>query len=75
MRGKSGNVPFWPGGLEAPEMQKNAKMTDDEFLGLAGKLKTIPPGFTRGMKLKGDEEEDVDFDLTAGEDPTDTQAR
>jgi antiviral helicase SKI2 len=66
VRGKSGNVPFWPGGLEPPEMQFNSKITDEEFLGLTGKLKTIPPGFTRGLRLKGEiekeeEEEEVNF--------------
>jgi antiviral helicase SKI2 len=68
VRGKSGNVPFWPGGLEAPEMQKNSKMTDDEFLGLVGKLKTVPPGFKKGLRFKGDDEgEEDELDLTEGD--------
>lgn len=53
VRGKSGQAPFWPGGL-------------DESLGLdedavdrkgANELQSIPPGFTRGMRLPGEEDE------------------
>ena len=73
MRGKSGNVPFWPGGLEAPEMQKDSKMTDDEFLGLVGMLKTVPPGFKGGMRSK--DEKEGELDLTEGDDFPSTQVR
>ncbi|KAG8788155.1 hypothetical protein FRC15_005856 [Serendipita sp. 397] len=50
VRGKSGHVPFWPGGL-------------DESLGLdelaferpdGHGLQLIPPGFTRGLRLPGE---------------------
>ena len=53
VRGKSGQVPFWPGGL-------------DESLGLdedaiyrqgANELQSIPPGFTRGMRIPGEEDD------------------
>ena len=52
VRRKSGNVSFWLGSLEAPEMQGDAKVTYDEFLGLVGKLKTVPPGFRKGHETK-----------------------
>lgn len=56
VRGKSGQVPFWPGGL-------------DEALGLdeeaahrkgANELQSIPPGFARGLRIPGEE---IDPDL------------
>ncbi|KAJ7687413.1 translation repressor [Mycena rosella] len=48
VRGRSGYVPFWPGGLE-----------DAAISGIVGShskagLKTIPPGFTRGLHLADD---------------------
>ncbi|KDQ63053.1 hypothetical protein JAAARDRAFT_29053 [Jaapia argillacea MUCL 33604] len=55
VRGKSGYVPFWPGGLDAVLKES------DDVLGIASGssgLRTIPPGFTRGLRLPGDEEED-----------------
>jgi antiviral helicase SKI2 len=57
VRGKSGQVPFWPGGL-------------DESLGLdedavyrkgVNELQSIPPGFTRGMHLPGEEGDDPEL--------------
>jgi hypothetical protein len=56
VRGKSGHVPFWPGGLE------EALGDIDDGAVPSGKsygLRTIPPGFTRGLRLPG-EESDVD---------------
>ena len=69
VRRKSGNVSFWLGSLEAPEMQGDAKATDDEFLGLVGKLKTVPAGFTKGMKLKSErgQVEELDLGLEDGD--------
>ena len=51
VRGKSGHVPFWPGGLEAALGD-----IDDEAVanGKAYGLRTIPPGFTRGLRLPGE---------------------
>lgn len=56
VRGKSGHVPFWPGGLE-----EALGDIDDEAVasGKSYGLRTIPPGFTRGLRLPG-EENDVD---------------
>jgi antiviral helicase SKI2 len=56
VRGKSGHVPFWPGGLE-----EALGDIDDEVVasGKSYGLRTIPPGFTRGLRLPG-EEGDVD---------------
>ncbi|KIK70472.1 hypothetical protein GYMLUDRAFT_65706 [Collybiopsis luxurians FD-317 M1] len=57
VRGKSGYVPFWPGGLDSladlaisPEAKDNQKG-----------LRKIPPGFSRGLQLPGDESEDEDL--------------
>lgn len=56
MRGKSGYVPFWPGGLEnlaAYEVgTKGANLKD-----LKG-LRTIPPSFSRGLRFPGEPTED-----------------
>ncbi|KAF9011054.1 antiviral helicase [Cyathus striatus] len=49
VRGKSGYVPFWPGGLE------NIPSTATE--NKAKGLKTVPPGLHRGLRLPGDEPE------------------
>jgi antiviral helicase SKI2 len=55
VRGRSGYVPFWPGGLEDAVISGNP-----ESQSKAG-LKTIPPGFTRGLHLT----EDADDSLLA----------
>ena len=54
VRGKSGYVPFWPGGLEAllPEFEDA-----DEVEELKG-LRTVAPGLSRGLRLPGDEAEE-----------------
>src|ERR1700760_283819 len=73
VRGKSGNVPFWPGGLDVPTIASTSKMDDEAFEDMISgriKLKTVPPGFRRGMRLKGEvgpaEEEGVVFEEWEG---------
>ena len=57
MRGKSGYVPFWPGGLDDVAKDSSAlKDLDESSKG----LKSIPPGFTRGLRLPGDPDEGED---------------
>lgn len=53
MRGKSGYVPFWPGGLEntSSGSSLNKSQVDPNF-------KRIPPGFSRGLRLPGDDPDD-----------------
>ncbi|PFH52329.1 hypothetical protein AMATHDRAFT_57402 [Amanita thiersii Skay4041] len=52
VRGKSGYVPFWPGGLESPA----SNTTGAELADILGQeLRTVPPGFRRGLRLPGDE--------------------
>ena len=51
-------------------MQSNSKITDDEFLGLTGKLKTVPPGFERGLTFDKDDVKD-EIDLGAEDDELD----
>ncbi|KAJ7269314.1 antiviral helicase [Mycena haematopus] len=53
VRGRSGYVPFWPGGLEDPTISGNPQSHSK-----AG-LKTIPPGFTRGLNLIEDADESL----------------
>ncbi|KAJ7292904.1 ATP-dependent RNA helicase [Mycena rebaudengoi] len=62
VRGRSGYVPFWPGGLE-----------DAVISGSTGPqsktgLKTVPPGFTRGLRLSGEDDPNL-LDLDDIRDP------
>ncbi|KAF8910025.1 ATP-dependent RNA helicase [Gymnopilus junonius] len=51
VRGKSGYVPFWPGGFEDGSIElSNGKVPEETLKG----LKTVPPGFQRGLHLPGD---------------------
>ncbi|EMD42321.1 hypothetical protein CERSUDRAFT_90937 [Gelatoporia subvermispora B] len=58
VRGKSGHVPFWPGGLEgilkAPE-----ELVD--LLEDSGRLRTVAPGLSRGLRMPGDDSQDADL--------------
>ncbi|KAG6851342.1 hypothetical protein H0H93_005740 [Arthromyces matolae] len=58
VRGKSGYVPFWPGGLEDPLVN-----TPDEGFGQQSVkgLRTIAPGLSRGLRLPGDEIDDEEL--------------
>ncbi|OBZ78640.1 hypothetical protein A0H81_01271 [Grifola frondosa] len=56
VRGKSGYVPFWPGGLD--EALKESSAINDFHEGSAG-LRVTPPGFTRGLRFPGDDSEDL----------------
>lgn len=53
MRGKSGHVPFWPGGLD-DVLPSSLNLDRPDAKG----LRTIPPGFSRGLRLPGEEIED-----------------
>lgn len=56
VRGKSGYVPFWPGGLDT------LKTSEDivEFEEGSSQLRTVAPGLSRGLKLPtGDIDEDL----------------
>ncbi|KAG1774053.1 ATP-dependent RNA helicase [Suillus placidus] len=64
VRGKSGYVPFKPGGLD--DVILAAKQTT--AAPIKG-LRTIPPGFSRGLRLSGDDLEDEA--LTALDDTAD----
>ena len=57
MRGKSGHVPFWPGGLDDLSADpSNSKSVSKGF-------RTVPPGFSRGLRLP--DEIDDDHELLA----------
>lgn len=55
VKGKSGFVPFWPGGLDEAIKDSLAVKDLDED---SKALKKIPPGFLRGLRLPGDAEEE-----------------
>ncbi|KAM5536013.1 hypothetical protein V8D89_010271 [Ganoderma adspersum] len=62
VRGKSGYVPFWPGGLDT------LKTSEDivEFEEGSSQIRTVAPGLSRGLKLPtGDIDEDL-VGLTPG---------
>ena len=54
VRGKSGYVPFWPGGMD--DIHKDGISIHDLDETAKG-LKTIAPGLSRGLRLPGDETE------------------
>ena len=45
------NVPFWPGGLDDVVLDPDLVSSDKER---DNALKTVPPGFKRGLRLPGD---------------------
>ncbi|CAK5264477.1 unnamed protein product [Mycena citricolor] len=56
VRGRSGNVPFWPGGLE------DVALLDGDKPGGRGSsrgLRTIPPGFSRGLLFPEDMDDSI----------------
>ncbi|KZT41620.1 ATP-dependent RNA helicase [Sistotremastrum suecicum HHB10207 ss-3] len=75
VRGKSGNIPFWPGGLDAPKAKDLKLVLGEEDLD-KGKLKTVPPGFKRGLRLPGEhvaEDEELVIESQDGENETGVQ--
>ncbi|KAF8628226.1 hypothetical protein AX15_004008 [Amanita polypyramis BW_CC] len=57
VRGKSGNMPFWPGGLEGIPSDVTVGLDDTPHQG----LKTVPPGFSRGLQSRGEETDETDL--------------
>ncbi|CAE6470301.1 unnamed protein product [Rhizoctonia solani] len=55
VRGKSGNMPFKPGGMNEIFEKEVGEAVDLD----SGTLRTVPPGFSRGLKLEGDPDEEV----------------
>ncbi|KIJ66348.1 hypothetical protein HYDPIDRAFT_86124 [Hydnomerulius pinastri MD-312] len=55
VRGKSGYVPFQPGGLDDVLLSSTQNGAPEES---TKGLRTIPPGFSRGLRLPGEELED-----------------
>ncbi|KAG8890932.1 hypothetical protein FRB98_002952 [Tulasnella sp. 332] len=57
VRGKTGYMPFLPGGLDEAIAVDDDPSTDSK--GLPGQgFRTIPPGFARGLRLPGEEVEE-----------------
>ncbi|TBU50014.1 antiviral helicase [Dichomitus squalens] len=69
VRGKSGYVPFWPGGLDNLKTSKDVA----EFEEGSSKLRTIAPGLSRGFRLPGDTANDVDADVVGLTTPDNTR--
>ncbi|CCM03670.1 uncharacterized protein FIBRA_05814 [Fibroporia radiculosa] len=59
VRGKAGYVPFWPGGLDDVRTEAGAIHNLNEQ---SKGLRTIAPGFSRGLRLPGDDAEVHDLD-------------
>lgn len=51
-------MPFWPGGLEDVGSSIFEELEDGFVAGGKG-IRTIPPGFARGLRLPGEEREDA----------------
>lgn len=49
-------MPFWPGGLEDTSSSVPEEL-EGEFVAERKGIRTIPPGFTRGLRLPGEEDE------------------
>lgn len=65
VRGKSGYVPFWPGGFDDPLLQT----TEEREAGPSKqRLRTLAPGLSRGLRLPGNAEEEEEEDMMAVED-------
>ena len=64
VRGRTGQFPFSPGGLDgvSEDMTQSSRYRINEKTQL-GPLSSIPPGFTRGLKIK-EAEEDMDLENT-----------
>ncbi|KAH8835681.1 antiviral helicase [Flagelloscypha sp. PMI_526] len=61
VRGKSGHVPFWPGGLD--DLESDLALVAEDADRESGKLRSIPPGFSRGLRLPGDPELDEELEI------------
>ena len=62
VRGRTGQFPFSPGGLELNALQTSDRYKINEKTQL-GPLPSLPPGFTRGLRVKHPEE-DLDLEST-----------
>jgi antiviral helicase SKI2 len=69
VRGRTGQFPFSPGGLEGMG-ENDSRFTVNEKTTF-GPLLSIPPGFTRGLRAKT--EEDLDIDTTEAEEEETTE--
>lgn len=64
MRGKTGNLPFKPGGLNDVILDE---IGEGEPLKDVKRLRSVPPGFVRGLRLAGEQPEgDEELDLLLG---------
>lgn len=73
VRGKSGNVPFWPGGLD-DAIKNTTDVAADSALDEG--LRTVPPGFRRGLRLQGEQSDVSDllnFDNVPGNEDDDVK--
>lgn len=54
-------MPFWPGGLEDVSTDISEE-SEDGFVAEGKGIRTIPPGFTRGLKLPGDGDDESELE-------------
>ena len=54
VRGKTGHVPFWPGGLDEVLLPEEKSGSSSSRRG----LRTIAPGLSRGLHVRGDDVND-----------------
>ncbi|KAF8963922.1 antiviral helicase [Flammula alnicola] len=75
VRGKSGYVPFWPGGFDDTVLDPlDTKASGKDVKG----FRSVAPGLARGLRLPGDPVEDeelvaIDIDTSAAIETTDAQ--
>ena len=72
VRGRTGQFPFSPGGLEINASQGQDRYRINEKTQL-GPLPSLPPGFTRGLRAKNTEE-DLELENTELDDDDDEGA-
>ena len=63
VRGKSGHVPFWPGGLDDLSADPSSSKS------VSKGFRTVPPGFSRGLRLKDEISDDHELLAIDGETP------
>ena len=56
VRGKSSHVPFWPGGLDEVLLTSSSGISNR-----SKGLRTVPPGFSRGLRIGDGNFEDEDI--------------
>lgn len=51
IKGESTDLPFWPGGLEEPDIVAKVVADEADFIDFENNLETVPPGFQHGIEF------------------------